>query len=114
MCRNYILLNQTENGLLLFLKGCANYQLSYKNLNFSLTKEELKAFKNYLKKINIEYWETEYQNSIYPKKIPIPTLQKNFIILLDRIEIEELLRLLQKEYCSFLRFSDIKNTIIWN
>jgi hypothetical protein len=48
------------------------------------------SFSNYLDHIDIDYWETEYQHSIYEKKIPIPTLQTNFIILLNRKEVEEL------------------------
>lgn len=38
--------------MLIFLKGCGNYQLTFNNLNFSLTEEELIAFKEYLKQIN--------------------------------------------------------------
>jgi hypothetical protein len=44
----------------------------------------------YLNSIDSDYWEKEYENSIYEKKIPIPTLQNNFIILLNRYELEEL------------------------
>ncbi len=54
--------------MLIFLKGCGNYQLTFNNLNFSLTKEELIAFTNYLKRIDIDYWEKEYQHSIYKRK----------------------------------------------
>jgi hypothetical protein len=115
MCYNYSLLNKTKNGVLLWLKGCKNYQLTYKNLNFNLTEEELLAFENYLKKVDIEYWEEEYKNSIYDKKIPIPTLQKNFIILLDRFEVFELIQLLQlSSNIHFINYTSIKNKIIWN
>ena len=96
MCCNYSILKQTQNGMLIFLKGCGNYQLTFNNLNFSLTEDELIAFANYLKRIDIDYWEKEYEHSIYQKKIPIPTLQTNFMILLERNEVNELLFLLDK------------------
>ena len=63
MCYNYSLLNKTKNGVLLWLKGCKNYQLTYKNLNFNLTEEELLAFENYLKKEKLDFENFEnFQN----------------------------------------------------
>lgn len=101
--------------MLIFLKGCGNYQLTFNNLNFSLTEEELIAFKEYLKQINIEYWEKEYEHSIYKKKIPIPTLQSNFIILVNRFELYELLLLLNIDTSNeMLSYNDLKNGIFWN
>ena len=101
--------------MLIFLKGCGNYQLTYNNLNFSLTEDELIAFKKYLKQINIEYWEKEYEHSIYKKKIPIPTLQSNFIILVNRFELYELLLLLNIDNTNeILGYNDLKNEIFWN
>lgn len=101
--------------MLIFLKGCGNYQLTFNNLNFSLTEEELIAFKEYLKQINIEYWEKEYEHSIYKKKIPIPTLQSNFIILVNRFELYELLLLLNIDNTTeILGYNDLKNGIFWN
>ncbi|PWA09654.1 hypothetical protein DB891_08225 [Flavobacterium laiguense] len=66
------------------------YQLLFNNLTFDLSSVEMTSFANYLDQIDIDYWETEYKYSIYEKKIPIPTLQSNFIILLNRKELEEL------------------------
>ena len=84
-------------------------------MNFSLTEEELIAFKEYLKQINIEYWEKEYEHSIYKKKIPIPTLQSNFIILVNRFELYELLLLLNIDTSNeMLSYNDLKNGIFWN
>lgn len=101
--------------MLIFLKGCSNYQLTFNNLNFSLTEDELIAFKEYLKQINIEYWEKEYEHSIYKKKIPIPTLQSNFIILVNRFELYELLLLLNIDNTNeILGYNDLKNGIFWN
>lgn len=101
--------------MLIFLKGCGNYQLTFNNLNFSLTEDELIAFKTYLKRIDIDYWEKEYEYSIYKKKIPIPTLQSNFIILVNRFELYELLLLLNIDNANeMLSYNDLKNGIYWN
>lgn len=101
--------------MLIFMKGCGNYQLTFNNLNFSLTEDELIGFANYLKRIDIDYWEKEYEHSIYKKKIPIPTLQNNFIILIKRLELFELLLLLNIDKGNeMLSYNDLKNEICWN
>jgi hypothetical protein len=108
MCELKVL-NRTSNGVLVFCPRKAMYQLLFNNLTFSLSQAELDGFLDYIKKIDCTYWEHEYRNSIYEKKIPIPTLQKNFIILFDRAEINELLLLL--DYSTKdegLKFADIK------
>ena len=94
MCRHFKYLTKNRNGFLVYCNKSKAYQLSYKNLNFNLTDDELDGLVKYLKNIDCEYWEKEYENSIYDKKIPIPTLQSNFIILLERHEVLELLILL--------------------
>ena len=76
MCCNYSILKQTQNGMLIFLKGCGNYQLTFNNLNFSLTEDELIAFANYLKRIDIDYWKrntnTPFTKSKWSVRIPFP------------------------------------------
>lgn len=115
MCCNYIKIQETQNGLLIYMRGCKKFQLSFKNLYFSLDKFELDEFLKFLKKIDINYWEKEYENSIYEKKIPIPTIQKNLIILMDRYEIKELITLLDyNTKDEFLSVQQIKYTIHYN
>lgn len=87
---NYVLLKETENGQLVYMKKQDRYQLTYKNLNFSLSLIELNTLYRYLTNIDADYWEKEYENSIYGRKIPIPTTQKNFIIMLNPFELIEL------------------------
>jgi len=89
MC-NLKILNRTSNGILLFCQHRDMYQLLFNNLTFDLSGIEMTSFANYIDQIDIDYWEREYKHSIYEKKIPIPTLQSNFIILLNRKELEEL------------------------
>lgn len=88
MCNQ--ILNRTSNGILLYCHHRDMYQLLFNNLTFDFSGIEMTSFTNYLDQIDIDYWEKEYKNSIYEKKIPIPTLQSNFIILLNRKELEEL------------------------
>ena len=89
MC-NLKILNRTSNGILLYCEHRDMYQLLFNNLTFDLSGIEMTSFAYYLDQIDIDYWEREYKHSIYEKQIPIPTLQSNFIILLNRKEVEEL------------------------
>ncbi|WP_268847641.1 DUF6686 family protein [Flavobacterium aestivum] len=114
MC-NLKILNRTSNGILLYCHDRDMYQLLFNNLTFDLSSIEMTSFSNYLDQIDIDYWETEYQHSIYERKIPIPTLQSNFIILLNRKELEEL-RFLVDCVCEdkILKPVDINYLIISN
>ncbi len=115
MSYNFTILKQTENGMLVLLKGYGNYQLTYKNLNLSLTKTELCSFEKHLKEIDINYWEKEYENSIYEKKIPIPTLQSNLMLLINRQELQELVKLIDYQtQRAFLKHNEINYNIVWN
>lgn len=115
MCKFFKYLTKTANGSLVFCSKSNTYQLCFKNLNFDLTKIELESLVKYLKNIDCNYWEQEYKNSIYEKKIPIPTLQTNFMILLDRMEVYEILNLLDiNEKKGFVKFDDIKYPINLN
>ncbi len=101
--------------MLIFLKGCQKYQLTFNNLNFSMSAEELDAFYKYLRRMNPTYWEKEYEQSVYEKKIPIPTLQDNFIIMINRIELFELLVLTKPNKTEFFKL--VENQILsinWN
>ncbi len=101
--------------MLVLLKGCGNYQLTFNNLNFNLTPFELEHLTHFLKTIDCNYWEKEYENSIYEKKIPIPTLQTNLMILLNRFEVSELIELLScKKTEKLLHAKDINYRLNWN
>ena len=89
MC-NLNILNRTNNGLLFYCTHSLLYNISFNNLTFNFDCSEFHRFRMYLHSIDGQYWEKEYENSIYEKKIPIPTMQRNFIILLNPIELEEL------------------------
>lgn len=84
------IVKKTANGLLLFCPQVNGFQLSFNNIFLNLSRLELNGFIDFIEKIDTEYWEQEYKNSIYTKKIPIPTVQSNLIILIDRHELTEL------------------------
>lgn len=109
------IINKTANGILMFCPRNKTFNLSFNNLTFNFSHKELYDFIAFIENIDGDYWEKEYRNSIYSKKIPIPTLQSNFIILIDRNDLEELLALLyfdKKE--PYLKHSQISYNLIFN
>lgn len=109
------IINKTANGILMFCPKSKTFNLSFSNLTFNFSHKELYDFISFIENIDCEYWETEYRNSIYSKKIPIPTLQSNFIILIDRNDLEELLTLLYFEKREqFLKHHQIGYNLIFN
>ena len=108
-------LNRTSHGQLFFCLRNDLFQLSFNNLNFNLNRTEMFSFSKYLKHIDIDYWEKEYENSVYEKRIPIPTLLNNFIILLDRKDLEELRSLLNlQQPQQLLKSTEINYSMIYN
>lgn len=89
MCQLKVI-RKTTNGILLYCLNSNTFQLSYKNILLSLNKQELTEFTKYIDNINCMYWEEEYKNSIYTKKIPLPSTQHNLMMLFTPSEIEEL------------------------
>lgn len=109
------ILNKTTNGILMFCIKNKTYNLSFNNLTFNFDNKELYSFIAFIEDVDCDYWEKEYENSIYDKKIPIPTLQSNFIILLDRKEVEELRILLDFEKQElYLKYHQISYKLILN
>lgn len=106
MCKLKVI-RKTANGLLLFCVKSETFQLSFKNILLSLDRNELHAFTNYISTINCNYWEEEYRSSIYCKKIPLPSTQKNLILLFSSDEIEEIKVILGLTNLSFLHSDTI-------
>ncbi|EKF55806.1 hypothetical protein I215_06212 [Galbibacter marinus] len=70
------------------------YQLLFNNLNFNFTQGEYESFQRYMYTLEVDFWEEEFKYSIYEKRIPIPTIQSNLLILLNKAEVLELKRLI--------------------
>src|SRR5690606_31963084 len=117
MCHNIRIESQTKNGVVVTCTDCDKYQVLYKNLNFNFEQHEYDSFINYLSSIDSESWELEYKNSIYSKRIPIPTAQQNLMILVNSEELLELKKLLIKnEHCVIkgISFNEINYNMIYN
>ena len=81
-----------------------------------MTLNELDCFAKYVQNIDEKYWEQEYENSVYSKHIPIPSVQNNLMILLDMKDLFELRELLdyQTKKIKFLTCREIDYQILMN
>lgn len=86
----------TKNGRVFKCKNCKAIHIEYKNLNFNFNKKQYDHFRNYIAELNGELWEYKNQTSLYRKKIVIPIGHKNFNVLLNKEELNELKDLLQE------------------
>ncbi|MDG3580934.1 hypothetical protein PSF86_00930 [Galbibacter sp. CAA-3] len=102
-------MNRSKNGILIYCKHNRMYQLLFNNLNFNFTEAEFESFHKYIFNLEVAYWEEEYKHSVYDKRIPIPTIQSNLLILLNKQEVEELILLIRLRTPSyeFIDFKDI-------
>lgn len=109
-------LKRTTDGVLLYCHHSETYQLLFKNINFNLTLKELECFAKYIQNVDENYWEKEYEQSVYSKHIPIPSVQTNLIILLDVKDLFELRELLnyQSKTIKFVTFREIGYQIMLN
>lgn len=109
-------IKRTKNGMIVHCLCSDTYQLLFKNINYNLTYAELENFAQYIGAIDEEYWQQEYKNSVYEKKIPIPSLQSNLMILLDSVDLYELRELLnyKTKATRFMTFREIDHTIMLN
>ena len=109
-------LKRTKDGILLFCHHSETYQLLFKNINFNLTLIELECFAKFIQKIDENYWEQEFENSVYSKRIPIPSIQVNLMILLDSKDLFELRELLnyQSKEIKYMTFREIDYKIMMN
>jgi hypothetical protein len=117
MCHKLKTLVKVKSGELSLCKACNSYQLQFNNLFFELNTEEFDAFKNYVFNIELDYWEHKYACSKMKRKIPIPSLQKNLLLIFSRQEIKELKALLSLESHSeypTIDINDIDYTLIIN
>ncbi|MCG1036930.1 hypothetical protein KI686_11030 [Polaribacter sp. DS7-9] len=89
----------------------------YNNIFFQFNKEQLHQFKEYLTKIDIEYWLTFNSSTTQKRKIPIATFHKNLILIFNYHEIEELkilLGIIKVKLKPIINTADIDYTLILN
>src|SRR5690606_1075713 len=95
MCTNLKILSRSKNGLLNYSKYNHMNQLLFNNINFNFTQDEFESFQRYVYTLDEDYWEEEFKYSVFDKRIPIPTIQSNLLILLNKTEVLELKRLIE-------------------
>jgi len=91
---------------------CGFYFVNYKNILLEFDAREFQRFKNYLLSIDVNQWYQKKCSICEGKcrKIPIPTLQANLMLLFNKQEFRELKNLVftnRKHTAEFLSFKDI-------
>ncbi|AUC82834.1 DUF6686 family protein [Lacinutrix sp. Bg11-31] len=114
MCHNVKTISKVSSGELSICENCKIYHLEFNNICFEFNVEQYEKFKNYLLNIETNYWETKYAHSKVKRKIPIPSLQPNLVLMFNRQEIEELKSLFCNKKNVFLALDDIDYTLILN
>ena len=117
MCHNIKIIAKIENGELAICENCEVYHLIFNNIFFQMSDEQLIQFKEYLFKIDTNYWENCQNCSSNKRKIPIPTLHENLILIFNRLEIaalKSLLSIKKMTYSKILHVSGIDYTLVLN
>ncbi|MDO6760473.1 hypothetical protein Q4566_09715 [Tamlana sp. 2_MG-2023] len=119
MCREHIkVLSKVKSGELSLCKECKVYHLEFNNIYLELTQVEFDKFKDYVENIEIDYWEHKYACAKVRRKIPIPSMQPNLVLMFKRQEINELKALVNPVntdvFGTSLYISDIDYTLILN
>ena len=117
MCKNSKIISSVKNGEISLCKGCKVYAVTFKNIFFQFTSDQLKKFKSYVAQIDVNYWLDYNSCSTQKRKIPIPTSHENLILIFDMHEIKELQTLLeidQKNLIKIISPSEIDAPLILN
>ncbi len=108
-------LSKTKSGELYLCEHCESYHLEFNNIYFEFTEEQFYQFKSYVLAIEVEYWEHKYACGRVKRKVPIPTMHPNLVLMFNRHEIFELIDLFQYEQGQkLLTVTDIDYTFIIN
>ncbi|OUS02554.1 hypothetical protein A9Q86_03365 [Flavobacteriales bacterium 33_180_T64] len=117
MCHNIRTISIVKSGELSICENCNVYHLEFNNIYFEFTIQQFKQFKDYLDAIEIGFWERKYTCSKMKRKIPIPSIQNNLVLMFNRQEIKELQCLFSLDANSstkLLLLSEIDYTLIVN
>ena len=102
MFHNIKNITKVKNGQLTKCETCNVYHLIFNNILLEFLPDEFENFKQYIMQIEINLWESKKNKINITRKIPIPTMQENLVLMFDKQEIEELKVLLfskcTKEY----------------
>ena len=118
MCHKDIkIISSIKEGSLINCE-CGSYTFKFNNIIFEFTENELKSFKKYLMKINVDYWEKQCICNISTcRKIPIITSQGNLLLIFNRLEFEKIKKIIfpnKKSNFDLLNHKDLQLTICEN
>ena len=88
-------LSKTQHGQIFKCSKCTKIHIEYKNLNFNFNEKEFNHFAEYILSLDGREWEEKNENAPYERKIIIPIRHKNFHVLLNNEELNELKELLR-------------------
>ena len=94
MCENIKTIAKGKNGKLTMCRNCNHYHLTFNNIFFEFNEKEFKQFRKFIFHLETNYWNENYPYPKVERNIPIPSLQKNLILLFNQQEIDELKTLL--------------------
>lgn len=115
MCNQLKTIAKSKSGELTKCLNCNIFHLTFNNIYFEFNEKHFYQFKEYVLNIEIEYWEQKYPCQNVKRKIPLPTLHQNLILIFNRQEITELQLLFSKKKKSaFINVDDIDYTFILN
>ncbi|MFV0573005.1 MAG: DUF6686 family protein [Xanthomarina gelatinilytica] len=98
-------LSKVNSGALSVCLDCNIYHLEFNNLYFEFNTKQFKHFKTYVLSVDCMFWECKYAKTCFKRKIPIPSMQDNLILMFNRQEIEELKSLMLQQ--KTLRLLDV-------
>ncbi|MEM7085149.1 MAG: DUF6686 family protein [Bacteroidota bacterium] len=117
MCHRIKTIAKNCNGKLSYCQGCKHYHLDFNNVSLQFNEKELKNFQKFLSEIDVDYWETKYGCHVMKRKIPIPTIQQNLVLMFNKEELASIKSLVfQKtvKYSDSLSAFDIDYTLLLN
>ncbi|PTN07365.1 DUF6686 family protein [Mangrovibacterium marinum] len=88
------IINQTINGKVYRCQSCNKIHVDFKNLSFSFNKTEYRNFKEYMKKLDGDYWLQQNERQSGKPKIMIPINHRNLLLSFSKGELIELKNLL--------------------
>lgn len=118
MCDSIKTISKVKSGELSICCQCLIYHLEFNNIYLEFDQKEFEQFKTYILDIEMDYWEHKYASAKVKRKIPIPSMQQNLVLMFKRQEINELKTLLlnisNHIYTTELKTKDIDYTLILN
>lgn len=117
MCHKTKIISRVKHGELTLCEGCKNYNLTFNNLFFQFEKNQLLQFREYVSKIDVDYWLEYSFHTTQRKKIPVQTFHENLILVFDLFEINELKKLLgiyKGDENALLATEEIDYTVVLN